>query len=77
MCFSLSSVDIPLHNTILIDSDGGQDIECALVAGINTVENESNNDLLPCWTALVPELGLLQVHNVTDVLHDTMQCTRG
>ncbi len=71
----LFSVDITLHDTILIDTDGGQEIEGALVAGVDTVENKADHDLLPSWATLVPELGLLQVDNVTNVLHDTVQRT--
>ncbi len=69
----LLSVDILLHDTILIDTDGGQEVKGALVAGVDTVENKADDNLLPSRATLVPELGLLQVDNVANVLHDTVQ----
>ena len=71
----LLSIDISLHDAILVDTNGCKQIESALVARINTVEDQADHDLLPCWTTLVPELGLLKVHDVADVLHYTMQST--
>lgn len=73
----LLAVNVPLHDTVLVDTNGGQEIKRALVAGVDTIENEANDNLLPSWAALVPELGLLQVDNVADVLHDTVEGTRG
>ena len=72
---SLVSVDILLHDTVLVNTDGGEQVESALVARVDTVENQADNDLLPGWASLVPELGLLQVDDVADVLHDTVHCS--
>jgi hypothetical protein len=72
---SLVSVDILLHDTILVDTDRGEQIKSTLVARVDTVENQAHNNLLPSGAALVPELGLLQVDNVADVLHYTVQST--
>jgi phosphoribosylformylglycinamidine (FGAM) synthase-like enzyme len=74
---SLLAVNVLLHHTILVDTDGCKQIERALVAGVDTVENKAHDDLLPSRTTLVPELGLFQVYNVADVLHDAMQRTGG
>ena len=74
---SLISVDIFLHDTVLVNTDGGEQVESALVARVDTVENEAHDNLLPSRTTLVPELRLLQVDNVADVLHDTVQGTGG
>jgi hypothetical protein len=74
---SLLAVDILLHDTILVDTDGSEQIERALVAGVDTVENKAHDNLLPSRTTLVPELGLFQVYDVADVLHDAMQRTGG
>jgi hypothetical protein len=74
---SLVSVDILLHDTVLVNTDGGEQVESALVARVDTVEDQAHNNLLPGWATLVPELGFLQVDNVADVLHDTVQSTGG
>jgi hypothetical protein len=73
----LVAVNVLFHDTILVDTDGGKEIEGALVARVDTIENKADDNLLPGRTTLVPELGLLQVDNVTDVLHNTVQCTGG
>ena len=73
----LVAVNVLLHDTILVDTNGREQIERALVARVDTVENQADDDLLPSWASLVPELGLLQVDNVADVLHDTVQSTGG
>lgn len=70
------AVDITLHDTILVDTDGRQDIQRILVARIDTVEHQGHDDLLPSGTTLVPELRFFEVHNITNVLHDTVQSTR-
>lgn len=69
----LLAVDIPLHDTVLVDTNGGEDVERALVAGVDTVEDQAHDNLLPGRTTLVPELGLLQVDNIADVLHNTVK----
>lgn len=69
------SIDITLHDAILVNTNGGQDIQHILVTGVDTIENQADYNLLPGRPTLVPELGLLQVHNVTDILHDTMERT--
>ena len=73
----LFSIDITFHDTILVDTDGGQDIQDLLVTGVDTVEDQGDDDLLPGGTTLVPELGFFDVDNVTDVLHGTMQGAGG
>lgn len=72
----LFSVNVLFHDTILVNADRGEDIERILVAWVDTVENQSDDDLLPCRAALVPEFRLLQIDNVADVLHDTVQRPR-
>jgi hypothetical protein len=73
----LVSVNVLLHDTILVYTDSREQVERALVAGVDTVEDEAHDNLLPSRAALVPELGLLQVDNVADVLHDTVQSAGG
>jgi len=74
---SLLSVNILLHDSVLVDTNCGQDIESPFVARIDTVENQTYYDLLPCWTSFVPEFRLLEVDNVANVLHDTMESSGG
>jgi len=71
----LDTVNILLHDTILVDADGGKQIQCALVTGVDAVEDEADDNLLPRWATLVPKLGLLEVDDVADVLHNTVQGT--
>lgn len=77
MSNGLLAVNILLHDSILIDTNRRKDIQRLLVAGINTVKDEANDDLLPRWATLVPELRALQVDNIADVLHHTVQRARG
>jgi hypothetical protein len=72
----LLAVNVPLHDTILVDTDGGKKVKSALVAGVDTVEDQADDNLLPSRTALVPKFGLLQVDDIADVLHDTVQRSR-
>lgn len=76
MCGSLLSVNVLLHDAILIDTKRCKQIKRALVARVNTIKDQTDNNLLPCWTALVPELGLLEVNNIADILHNTVHGTR-
>ena len=71
----LLAVNIALHDTVLENTERGEQIERALVARVNTVEDEADDNLLPSRAALVPELGLFQVDNIADVLHDTVHGT--
>jgi hypothetical protein len=72
----LAAVNVLLHDAVLVDADRRQEIERALVAGVDAVENETDDDLLPGRAALVPELGALEVDDVADVLHDAVQRSR-
>ena len=74
---SLVSVDILLHDTVLVNTDGCQDVQGTLVARVDTVKDQTDDNLLPCRTTLVPEFGLLKVDDFSDVLHDTVQSTGG
>ena len=73
-CFT--SVNGSLHDAILINANCGQQIQGVFVARIDTVEHQGHDDFLPGRTTLVPEFRLLQRDNVTDILHNTMQCAR-
>jgi len=77
MRLGLLSIDVTLHNTILVDTNGGQHIQRVLVAGIDTVKDQADDNLLPGRTTFVPELGLFDVDNLANVLHDTVESTGG
>ena len=68
-----ATIDRALHDAILVDTNGGQEIKCVLITWIDTIENQTADDLLPGRSSLVPEFRLLQIHNVPNVLHDTVQ----
>ena len=73
----LFAVDILLHDTILEDTDCGQNIQGIFITRIDTIENHAHHNLLPRRATLVPELGLLEIYDLADVLHNTMKGTRG
>ena len=53
--YGFLSVNILFHDTILEDAKGCQDIQCSWVAGIDSVEDETNDDLFPRWYISIPE----------------------
>lgn len=69
------SVNVALHNAVLIDTDSGQDVQHILVARVDTVEHESDHNLLPGRTTLVPEFRLLYIDDIANILHNTVQGT--
>lgn len=52
----LLSINISFHDTILVDTDGGQNIKSFFVARIDSVKYQADHNLLPSRSALVPEL---------------------
>lgn len=56
MSRGLLAVDVTLHDTILVNADGGKQVESALVARVDTIEDETDDNLLPRGATLVPEL---------------------
>ena len=77
MSNSLLAVNVLLHDSVLVDTNRGQHIQGTLVARIDTVEHQADDNLLPCWASLVPEFGLLKIDDFSDVLHDTVQGASG
>lgn len=75
MCDRLFAIDIALHNTVLVDADSGKNVQNFFIARVDTVKDQGHDDLLPRWATLIPELGLLQVDDVPDILHDAVQGT--
>ena len=67
------AINILLHDTILKHANRGQYIKGVFVAGIDTIENQTNNNLLPSRSPLPPELRFFQVNNVTDILHHSVK----
>ena len=74
------SINLLLHDTILVDTNGRQKIQHALVHWLETIDNECDGNLLPSWFTLfcvpAPELRLLRPTYITDIEHDTMQSSR-
>lgn len=69
------AINVLLDDTILVDTNGSEKVQRVLVGLLNTIENDADDNFLPCWTTLVPEGGLLEVDNVADVLHNTVECS--
>ena len=70
----LSAVNGSLHDAILVDTNRGQHVEGVLIAGVDTIEDQTTHDLLPGRSTLVPELRLLEGDNIPNVLHHTVEC---
>jgi hypothetical protein len=73
----LLAVNLLLHDAILVDTYGGEDVQNILVHVVEAVDDEGDSDLLPAGVALLgattPVLGLLGLADVTDVKHDTVE----
>lgn len=73
------AINLLFHHTILVNTNGSEDIKHALVHGLKTIYNQRYSDLLPCGIAflsrLSPELALFGIAHVTNIEHDTMQGT--
>lgn len=74
---SLLSINLLLHDAVLVDTDGGEDVQNILVHVLKTINDQGDSDLLPARVALLsattPVLGLLGLADVTDVEHDTVK----
>ena len=92
MSDSLFAIDLSLHDVVLVDtaaytirgalaherafSHGTENIKDVLVAGIDTVKDQRNNDPLPSGPAFFsgssPELGFA-LYDISDIEHHTVQ----
>lgn len=77
MGYSVLTIDLFLHNTILVNSDGSENIEHGLVHRLKTVNDECHSNLLPARGSLLgmspPVFRLFGLANITNVEHDTME----
>jgi len=73
VCHGLLAVNILLHHTILVYTDCREYVQGIFITWINPIKDEANHNLLPCGSTLIPKLRLLNVDNLSDILHDTMQ----
>lgn len=73
---SFPAVNRPLHDAVLVDAGCSQHVEGVLVARIDTIKDQATHNLLPSGTTLVPELRFLQVDDISNILHDTVQGPR-
>lgn len=69
---SLASINILLHDPVLVNTYSRQNVENILITGLNAIKDKANHDLLPCRTPLAPELRFLEVHDISDILHNTV-----
>ncbi|KAI6765726.1 hypothetical protein HG530_006796 [Fusarium avenaceum] len=76
VCHRFLAVDVLLQNAILVDTNSCKDVENVLVHFVETIKDKTHHDLLPSWTSLVPELGALKVHNVSNILHRSVERSR-
>lgn len=71
MSHRVFTVDLFLHNTILVDSDRRQDIQDRLIHGLKTVDNKGDRNPLPPWDTFLrappPVFGLFRLANVTNI----------
>lgn len=71
MCDSVLSIDLLLHDTILVNADSSENIQDGLVHGFKTIDDEGNGDLLPPWDAFfgttAPVLRLLRLADVANI----------
>jgi len=77
MSHCLSPIDIFFHHTVLKDPNGRKKIKCLFVAWLDSIEYETDNNLLPCQASFVPELSLLQVDDIPNILHNAVQGSGG
>lgn len=68
-------IHILFHNTILENTNGCENIKGIFVARVDTIEDKTNHNLLPSRTTLIPKLRFLKIHDVTNVLHNTVKST--
>jgi hypothetical protein len=86
MSYGLSSIDLLLHDPVLVDSNGGENVEDLLVHRSHPISDEDDGDLLPSGRAasfdarrrgrLAPILGRAVVDDVSDVEHDVVKRSR-
>lgn len=73
-------VDFLFHDTILVNANGGQNVQNTLVHGIQAINDKRHRDLLPSriafFSALPPVLGLFGFADVPNIKHDTVQGAR-
>ena len=80
MGYRVLTVDFSLHNTILVDTDGSEEVKNLLVAWVNAIKDETDHDPLPARSTLFsrspPKLRSFTLADVTNVEHDTVQRPR-
>lgn len=72
---SFFAIYVFLHHPVLINTYGCQDIEGIFVARVDPIENKADHNLLPSRSTFVPEFGLLDIDDISYILHDTVQST--
>ena len=72
------SIDLLFHDTVLVYTDSGQNIQDGLVHGLEAIDDQSDGDPLPTRAAFLcgplPVFGLLRLADIADVQHHAMEC---
>ena len=75
---SVLSVNLLLHDSILVYANRGENIQDGFVHGLETVDNQGNGDPLPAGATFLcmplPVFGLLGFAYITDIQHNAMEC---
>ena len=67
------TVDVLLHDAVLIYSNRREYIKDVLVDLIDAIKDQTDHDLLPSRAALIPESRLLQIDDVANILHSPVE----
>ena len=77
MSYSILAIDRFFHYTVLVNADGGENVEHSFVHSLEAVNDESHRNPLPSRSSLFrgspPVLGLFGLANVTNIQHDAIQ----
>ena len=79
MSDGILSIDLLFHDTVLVYTDRGQNIQDGLVHGLEAIDNQSDSDPLPTGATFLcgplPVFGLLRLADIADVQHHAMERT--
>ncbi len=56
VCRGFLTINFSLHDLILINTDGREEIKCALITGTDAVEYKAHDNILPCGRVFVPKV---------------------
>lgn len=71
---SLSAVYRSFHHAILVDTNRREHVKSILVASVDLVKDQADNDPLPGWPSLIPKVRLLEIVDTADIMQHAMKC---